>query len=101
MQYHWQTLEKAADPVVLSRFPTLRHPPDYRKIKPTQTPFRLSFPIDTHSTHSIVFLEKMVVENNFWTSEVQALWAVAYLDGRIRSLPSQAQIEMEIAEIVA
>ena len=104
-QKHWQTLEKAADPAILSRFPTLRHPPDYRKIEPAQTPFRLykamAPPLDVHSTHSIVFLGKMVIGNNFFTAETQALWAVAYLDGRIRGLPSQAQIEKEIAETVA
>lgn len=104
-QYNWQMLEKAADAVILSRFPTLRHPPDYRKIKPTRTPFRLynsiAPPTDVHSTHSIVFLGKMVVGNSFCTAEAQALWTVAYLDGRIRNLPSQAQINKEIAETVA
>ncbi|KAL8692514.1 MAG: hypothetical protein Q9218_002489 [Villophora microphyllina] len=104
-QKHWQSLEKTADPVILSRFPTLRRPPAYRKIEPTQTPFRLykaiAPPTDVHSTHSIVFLGKMVVGNNFRTAEVQALWAVAYLDGRIKDLPPQAQIEKEVAETVA
>lgn len=104
-QSHWQTLEKAADPVILSRFPTLRHPPEYHKIQPTQTPFRLYKAVapasDVHSTHSIVFLGRMVVGNNFFASEAQAMWAVAYLDGRIPTLPSQAQIEQEIAETVA
>ena len=43
----------------------------------------------------------MVVGNNFLTSEVQALWAVAYLDGRIEDLPSEGEIEREVAETVA
>ena len=104
-QRHWHNLEKAADQAILSRFPILRHPPEYRKIEPSRTPFRLYKAIaplaDVHSTHSIVFLGKMVVGNNFFTAEAQALWAVAYLDGRIKNLPSQAQIEKEVAETVA
>ena len=104
-QKHWQSLETAADTTILSRFPTLGHPPAYRKIEPTQTPFRLykamAPPSDVHSSHSIVFLGKLVVGNNFFTAETQALWAVAYLDGRIRDLPSAAQIEREVAETVA
>ena len=101
----WQYLEKAADPVILSRFPNLRRPPAYRKIEPVSTPFRLykaMAPINNvHDTHSIVFLGKMVVGNNFRTAEAQALWAVAYLDGRMPSIPNHRNLEKEIAETVA
>ena len=104
-QVHWYGLEKVADSVILSRFPVLRHPPDYRKIEPKETPFRLykalAPPIDVHDTHSLVFLGKMVVGNNFRTAEAQALWAVAYLDGQIPDLPTRAQIDREVAETVA
>ena len=99
----WQALEEAADPVVLSRFPNLRDPPPYRKIEPNHTPFRLykAMAPPSDNTHSLVFLGKMVVGNNFRTAEAQALWAVAYLDGRIRSFPSRTQMEREVAETVA
>ncbi|KAI4258754.1 MAG: hypothetical protein LQ352_001062 [Teloschistes flavicans] len=104
-QKHWHNLEEAADAFVLLRFPSLRRPPAYHKTEPTQTPFRLykaiAPPADVHSTHSIVFLGKMVVGNNFRTAEVQALWALAYLDGRIKDLPSEGQVEREVAETVA
>lgn len=43
----------------------------------------------------------MVVGNNFRTAEAQALWALAYLDGRIKDLPAEGQIEREVAETVA
>lgn len=52
-------------------------------------------------SRSVVFLGKMVVGNNFRTAEAQALWAVAYLSGEIRHLPSQEQRETEVAEVVA
>ncbi|KAL8752231.1 MAG: hypothetical protein Q9199_005892 [Rusavskia elegans] len=102
-QAYWSALEKAADPIILSQFPTLKHPPAYRKIAPSDTPFRLYKAIAPPSdpTHSIVFLGKMVVGNNFRTAETQALWSVAYLDGQIRNLPSRSQMEQEIAETVA
>lgn len=102
-QAHWQKLEKAADPVILSRFPALKHPPAYRKIEPRETPFRLykAMVPPADDAHSIVFLGRMVVGNNFRTAEAQALWAVAYLEGHIRDLPSHAQMEEEVAETVA
>ncbi len=102
-QAHWQKLEKAADPVILSRFPTLKHPPAYRKIEPRDTPFRLykAMVPPADDTHSIVFLGRMVVGNNFRTAEAQALWAVAYLEGGIRDLPTRTQMEVEVAETVA
>ncbi|KAL8791842.1 MAG: hypothetical protein Q9195_005578 [Heterodermia aff. obscurata] len=104
-QSHWQTLEQAADARVLARFPALRHPPPYRPLAPTQTPFRLykamAPPSDVHATHSLVFLGRLVVGNNFLVAEAQALWAVAYLDGRIRAPSSRAAVEREVAETVA
>ncbi|KAL8938352.1 MAG: hypothetical protein Q9211_003252 [Gyalolechia sp. 1 TL-2023] len=103
IEAHWHDLEKAADPVILSRFPTLKHPPAYRKIAPTETPFRLykAMAPTTDDSHSIVFLGKTVVGDNFRNAEAQALWAVAYLDGEIRHLPSQMEKEKEVAETVA
>ncbi|KAL8830023.1 MAG: hypothetical protein Q9170_005924 [Blastenia crenularia] len=102
-QSHWQDLEKAADPIILARFPTLKHPPAYRKIEPKETPFRLYKAIapTTDNTHSLVFLGKMVVGNNFRTAEAQALWAIAYLDGKIPNLPSRTPMEKDVAETVA
>ncbi|KAL8969231.1 MAG: hypothetical protein Q9197_004446 [Variospora fuerteventurae] len=102
-QAHWQQLEDAADPLILAQFPMLKYPPAYRKLEPTETPFRLykAMAPPADDTHSIVFLGKMVVGNNFRTAEAQALWAVAYLDGRIRDLPTCMRREQEVAETVA
>ncbi len=82
----WEELEDIKDAEVLSRFPALTHPPAYRKSKRTHTPFRLHramVPPEDITDHSIVFLGKLVVGNNFRAAEVQALWAVAYLDGNL------------------
>ncbi|KAL9040450.1 MAG: hypothetical protein Q9180_001897, partial [Flavoplaca navasiana] len=74
-QAHWEDLEKTADAVVISQFPNLKNPPAYRKIEPVETPFRLyrAMAPPSDSTHSIVFLGKMVVGNNFRVAEAQAI----------------------------
>jgi len=74
----WRSHEKTADRKVVHRFPMLRSPLAYRKGKPSHTPFRLykaMTPLSDVEDHSIVFLGKMVVGNNFRVAEVQALWA--------------------------
>ncbi len=102
IQSRWQALEDAADPQILSRFPHLGHPPAYRKIEPTHTPFRLykaMAPLIDAADHSIVFSGKMVVGNNFRTAEAQALWAVWYLDGKVAA---KAEVmEQDVAMTVA
>ena len=85
-QAKWKALEDAVYPKVMSRFPHLGKPPSYRHLDPQYTPFRLfnaiAPPVDA-ADHSVVFVGKIVVGNNFRTAEAQALWAVAYLDGKI------------------
>ena len=98
----WKTLDRAADSEILLRFPMLANPPAYRSIAPSNTPFRLykaMVPPTDVADLSIVFLGKMVVGNNFRVAEVQALWAVAYLDGRIHRKPKE--MDREIANTVA
>lgn len=82
----WKELEDLKDAEIISRFPALAHPPAYHKSKSTHTPFRLHramVPLNDIRDHSIVFLGKLVVGNNFRAAEVQGLWAVAYLDGNL------------------
>lgn len=98
----WQELEDAKDHKVLSSFSSLRHPPVYRKAQSSHTPFRLykaMVPASDALDHSIVFLGKMVVGNNFRTAEVQAFWAVAYLDGKLKC--EKPAMEDDIAETIA
>ena len=98
----WEKLEDGGDRSILARFPLLRHPPAHFKTRPLYTPCRLyraMVPVVDIEDHSIIFLGKLVVGNNFRAAEVQGLWAVAYLDGRI---PLQRQaMELEIGETVA
>lgn len=99
---HWQYLKEIADTKILARFPHLARPPPYHKAEPTHTPFRLykaMIPVTEPVDHSIAFLGKMVVGNNFRTAEVQALWAVAYLDGKIKLDPGL--MEEDVAMTVA
>ena len=101
-QAKWKALEDAADPKILTRFPHLGHPPPYRNIQPVYTPVRLFkalVPPAHAREHSIIFLGKMVVGNNFRTAEAQALWAVAYLDGKIDTKSSM--MEEDVARTVA
>ena len=97
----WQALDTAADSNVLAHLPALADPPPYRRSQPSQTPFRLYqsiVPSQHAEDHSVVFLGKMVVGNNFRVAEVQALWAVAYLTGHIKY--DQADMEQEISKTV-
>lgn len=99
-------------------FPLLEHPPRNFISKPAlYSPFRLykaMAPLSDLSTHSIVFLGKLVVGSNFRVAEAQALWAVAYLDGHITPSKSdgvtttngqyhdfKAKAEEEVSETVA
>ena len=98
----WETLEDRGDCNILARFPLLRNPPAHFKTKPLYTPCRLykaMVPVIDIEDHSIIFLGKLVVGNNFRVAEVQSLWAVAYLDGNVR-LERQG-MELEIGETVA
>lgn len=90
------------DQITLDRFPLLHRPPACKGARPAHTPFRLykgMVPNATQDSHSVIFLGKMVVGNNFRTAEVQALWAVAYLDGNLQL--DDRTIEREIDETVA
>ena len=98
----WETLEDCGDRNIIARFPLLRHPPAHFKTKPLYSPCRLykaMVPVVDIEDHSIIFLGKLVVGNSFRVAEVQALWAVAYLDGNVR-LERQG-MELEIGETVA
>ena len=108
---HWQALEKLKDAEILSRFPLICDPPAYNKIEDPNSPFRLYkaiAPVTDFEDHSIVFLGKLTVGNNFRGSEAQALWAAAYLDGNVHlkgqaksARPSQSLMEDEVAQTVA
>ncbi|OCK80243.1 flavin-binding monooxygenase-like protein-like protein [Lepidopterella palustris CBS 459.81] len=96
----WQELEQEADVQVLKQFRMLTHPPQYYRHDCNETPFRLYKSVIPVHDHSIAFLGKVMLGNNFYNAEVQALYAVAALDGNI-SLPPAADMKREIAGVVA
>ena len=85
----WAQLEQAADAKVLSQFPMLASPPKATSPttdKPTGTPYRLYNCIAPLSDSSIAFVGQVLLSNMFRGAEVQALWATAFLDGKVAAL---------------
>ncbi len=92
----WQHLDTQAREEVLQRFPSLAHPPAHFARQMTTTPYRLYKAIAPLDDKSVVILGHIQVGNNFMAAECQALWAVAYFDGRI-DLPPRTVMAKEIA----
>ena len=93
---YWESLIAEADKEVLLRFPRLEERPVfpgrtdptsiaklYRSMVPTNPEF---------SDGSIVFLGHIMARDTMTLAEIQALWAVAYLSGK---LPSKTKQEMD------
>ncbi|ESZ96876.1 putative dimethylaniline monooxygenase [Sclerotinia borealis F-4128] len=100
---HWAKVETEADLKVLATFPQLGNPPEHYHKPPSHTPYRLYrhiAPISESSKdkddRSIVFLGQIGVANYFPSLECQALWAMAYLDGKL-NLPSKEEQEKDVA----
>ncbi|KAF2266497.1 FAD/NAD(P)-binding domain-containing protein [Lojkania enalia] len=96
----WHILEKSADASILTQFPILARPPPAYKPEQEQSPFRLYKAMIPIYDHSIAFLGKMAMSNHTYNAEVQALFAVAVLDGNAQ-LPSEAEMEKEVALVRA
>ncbi len=96
----WKALEQAADEKILKQFTMLAKPPPYYQSESSTTPFRLYKGALPVHDHSIVFVGKIAVANQFRNAETQALWAVSALDGKL-PLPSAEKMESEIASTVA
>ena len=102
----WAQLEQAADAKVLSQFPMLANPPKATSPatdKPTRTPYRLYNCIAPLSDSSIAFVGQVLLSNMFRGAEVQALWATAFLDGKLAALalPSKDVRREEVAYVNA
>jgi dimethylaniline monooxygenase (N-oxide forming) len=100
----WDRLEKEADKKVLDTFPQLANPPKgyFKKPNPT-TPYRLyngMAPLSDASDRSIVFIGHVLVPNYFRVTEPQAVWATAYLDGKLE-LPVEEEMQKEVALFTA
>lgn len=93
---HWETLLAQADKQVLKRFPLLGQCPADHEHPRKMSSFKLYKSIVPLRDHSIVFLGKMMLGNHFRNAEVQALYAIAVLDGTLK-LPPLNVMEQEIA----
>lgn len=96
----WQALDREGEIKTLKRFPVLCEPPSHRAPTSALSPFRLYKGMLPPHDHSIIFLGKLMLGNHFRNAEVQALWAVAALDGTV-CFPSTEDIDAEIADTVA
>ncbi|MCJ1246719.1 monooxygenase [Trapelia coarctata] len=99
----WTQLEAAADERVLASFRQLAHPPPYYQRPVTHTPYRLYkhiTPLCDAEARSIVFIGHIHVGSYFRAVESQAIWATAYLDGKL-ALPSEEKRREEVALFTA
>lgn len=103
---HWTDLEKAEDKRILSRFPFLSNAPS----DPSSTiksdseaessqPYRLYRGILSPYA-PLVLIGHLLHGNHFMAAEVQAIWAVAALSGRLE-IPDKKDMEGDIASFVA
>lgn len=96
----WKDLEHDADRIILDRFPILANPPKHYHNPVTHTPYRLYKGIAPLLDDSIAFVGHVLIANYFHLSECQAIWATAYLDGKI-NLPPLEERRKEVALFVA
>lgn len=107
---HWEHLETVANELVLSTFPLLSNPPPYRVITRTHTPYRLYRLIAppamaARGDNNLAFVGMLHTSATGMMAELQALWAVAYLDGKVdlrergpNGAETQQEMETEVAE---
>ncbi|TKX18850.1 hypothetical protein C1H76_8972 [Elsinoe australis] len=96
VELQWSKLEAQADKEVLERFPNLRLAPPVSRKPVTTTPYRLYRGLASLNDDSIIFPGQWVFANTFLSSQVQALWGVAFLLGHLQ-LPPRGEMEKQIA----
>ena len=104
MLEHWADLDRLSELEIISKFPRLQDPPRHFQAISGHSPFRLwrhMIPCSlARQFPGLAFLGSVVVGNNFRCADVQALWAVAYLDDIIR-LPGMEEMQREVSAQVA
>lgn len=99
---HWSQKEAEAEKNVLTRFAILNDRPHYYQNPSTtsRAPLRLFKGVLPVTDRSIAFVGQLLCGNNFRIAEVQALFAVAALDGTL-SLPATEEMETIVARTLA
>lgn len=99
----WTSYDTAAEEKILSLFPGLRNPPENEsKRKTKQRAWRLyrrvvSPTLAASGDRSIIFLGQIHTISTAMLSEIQALWGVAFLLGKI-PIPDLHTMEREVAD---
>jgi dimethylaniline monooxygenase (N-oxide forming) len=96
----WRTLDRKAEARIDAEMPMLARKEPCREPDTLRTPLRLYKSMLPLEDHTIALLGKTVIAHAFPAAEVEALWAVAALDGKIDLPPVKAMRE-EIALVVA
>jgi dimethylaniline monooxygenase (N-oxide forming) len=99
----WEDRLAEADKKVVESFPRLAHPPSYPHPEPKSTPsklYRSIIPIAGDADHSIAFVGAIGSAQSLNIAEIQALWAAAYLSGKL-VLPSKEKMREEVALAIA
>jgi dimethylaniline monooxygenase (N-oxide forming) len=99
---YWESLISEADNEVLLRFPRLAEHPVFPGSKERATAAKLyrSMVPTKNKDNSIVFLGHFISRDTMTLAEIQALWAVSYMNGK---LPEKTHNEMEedVALVIA
>lgn len=97
----WSRRESEADRKIIAQFPMLAHAPEHVHKHPETTPYRLYNGIaPLESTAGIAFVGFASVANYFRGVECQAIWATAFLDGKLSLSPSEVRKD-QIARTIA
>lgn len=98
----WEEKIAAADEKVLQRYPDLGLQKNLPAVKPRNSPnhlYRGMVPV-CENAPTIVFLGQVGSTQAFTVSEIQSLWAVAYLMGKLQ-LPPTSTMEEDVALRIA
>jgi hypothetical protein len=99
----WDKLEDAATAALIKSYPVLAEhptPPGLGDVLEHHTPLRLYNNMVPIMDASIVFVGFAVINNMWYCSEVQSVYATAILDGRV-SLPDEEAMKKDIAYVNA
>lgn len=100
----WSKYEAEAKRELLTSFPVLACPPELPEnlgdISTETTPFRLYRNIAPIGDTSIAFIGFAGIGSMWYASELESIWATAYLDGHIK-LPSEQEMRKEVARVNA
>ncbi|PMD38717.1 FAD/NAD(P)-binding domain-containing protein [Hyaloscypha variabilis F] len=101
---HWEALIEEADKEVLLRFPRLEEQPAFPTGKGRTSSaklYRCMVPTNPEfNDGSILFLGHFITRDTMTLAEIQALWAVAHMNGKL-SKKTEEEMEEDVALVIA